>query len=931
MNDDTNPLRQANLATDGPGSRGSGDESCGEDFETRRIVASLERALLGRGELVRIGDYEVRELLGEGGMGVVYRCHHDSLQRDVAIKLVKSRARANERDRLLGEAQALARLSHENVVGVYDWGEHEGQPYIVMEYVDGQTLRERVSALEPLSWRAIVHDFVEAGRGLAAAHAHGLVHRDFKPENVLVNHDGRVCVADFGLAIAGTLALEREFTETARGSTDEFATSSGAIAGTPAYMSPEQLRGQRVDERSDQFSFCVALYEALWERSPFPGVTEPQRAQARREGRVVTPPDKRALFRVIARGLSPEPAQRWPSMEALIDALQAISTRRKRWRRALAFAGAACSTFVMGAFLSHEPVNTCESTPSPWSEQTRASIRLRAAAKPEYAGAWNSLDAGLTQWSERWTQRRHELCEVEGGSENACLEHQRIWVDTIVVSLRGAETRALPLLVDVVDELPDPDACIPSATALSADREARTRAAWRNTSESHVQRLRGHHQEARVFAREAVRQAQGLDDVGLLARSRGQLAKAEQEGGSVQEARRLYELSAEEARAAGLVVIAADLELQGLELSLRQANVNLDEVESALELLAKDIHSRRHAPMAAHVEFLRGRIAAKRGDWGQANVHYDRALQLVGKHSLAVPVYWSAKASVASESEVLELSARARDEAVARFGAMHPRTARYQYNLGLALGPTPEGRKERSDAEHIWRLFPQAPLAYLALTELAEQALVEGDPEAAKRLAAKAIARFEDTNPSEGADYAELLQLLAKAETGMGELGLAMELAKLAVRAYEDSDSTFGPGILECHLIIIDNALSLERHDQAATAIEALLAQHGEDPRVRELVGLRKAELSVRRGAFQAARDQLERIELVTNDHPLRHLSVELLRLVVDLRLGQSTSAAITSFHERLDATKDPVVREALEGWLDELPVSAEEREVLGM
>jgi cysteine-rich repeat protein len=270
-----------------------------------------------------VSRYVVEEPLGIGATGVVYRAYDPQLKRKVALKLLRP---GSEPSRLLREAEAMARLSHPNVVNVFDAGTYEAQVFIVMELVEGETLAQWLRR-GPRGWREILAAFVEAGRGLAAAHAAALVHRDFKPDNVLAGADGRVRVTDFGLA--------RSF-EGATGADDPASTTKielgsatmTARAGTPIYMSPEQLLGSAADARADQFSFCVALHLALCGRHPFGGagpnllnlareIEAAEIGAGRGEGEL-----PRALRDVLARGLSLKPEGRHPSMDALVRALE---------------------------------------------------------------------------------------------------------------------------------------------------------------------------------------------------------------------------------------------------------------------------------------------------------------------------------------------------------------------------------------------------------------------------------------------------------------------------------------------------------------------------------------------------------------------------------------------------------------------------------
>src|SRR5205814_3700317 len=228
--------------------------------------------MLAPGELV--GRYRILHVLGSGGMGVVYAAFDPELQRQVALKLVRNEGAGVDdelRTRLTREAQAMARVRHPNVITVFDVGSWCGQLFVAMEAIDGSTLSTWLE-VQPRSVAEILQVLHAAGRGLAAAHAAGLVHRDFKPDNVLIGADGRVCVTDFGLARPVT--MREPSSPSHDGDTEPWTlalTQAGTAVGTPAYMAPEQMRGDTADERADQFSFCVALFEALYGVRPFAG------------------------------------------------------------------------------------------------------------------------------------------------------------------------------------------------------------------------------------------------------------------------------------------------------------------------------------------------------------------------------------------------------------------------------------------------------------------------------------------------------------------------------------------------------------------------------------------------------------------------------------------------------------------------------------
>jgi len=277
--------------------------------------------------------YVLLRQIGAGGMGTVYAGYDRELDRTVAIKLLDALAaeKLESRTRMQREAQAMARVSSPHVVTVHDVGAHDGQIYIAMELLGGGTLRTWLRD-KPRSWREIARVFEAAGRGLAAAHERGLIHRDFKPDNVLIDGD-KIRVGDFGVAAALGSAPRPPRPELGSGpsSLDQEITAAGVVVGTPAYMSPEQLAGETVDARSDQFSYCVALYEALAGRRPFVAESPSQLAHEMRtnppRGVGRAPSWLRAL---VLRGLALDPTERFPSMDALLRALGRGRTRMRR-------------------------------------------------------------------------------------------------------------------------------------------------------------------------------------------------------------------------------------------------------------------------------------------------------------------------------------------------------------------------------------------------------------------------------------------------------------------------------------------------------------------------------------------------------------------------------------------------------------------------
>ena len=334
----------------------------------------------------RIGRFRVLDRLGAGGMGVVYTAYDEKLDRKVAIKLMYPREGDQSRTalRLHREAQAMARLSHPNVVQVFEVGEYRDSLFLAMEFVQGPTLDAWLREA-PRSWREIVAMHVQAGHGLAAAHRAGLVHRDYKPSNVIVSQDGRARVLDFGLVRHGDTsegaAAARPLSELLPTPPDDddddeadqdilenALTVEGTVVGTPPYMPPEQMTGQSVDARGDQFSFCVALYEALYGINPFSSPSLGARLMRIMNNAVAAPLAGADVppwvHAAVMRGLRCEPDQRWPSMEALLAALASdpehgASTESvlRRSRRPLLFGAAAFALVAVGTLLVHERVD----------------------------------------------------------------------------------------------------------------------------------------------------------------------------------------------------------------------------------------------------------------------------------------------------------------------------------------------------------------------------------------------------------------------------------------------------------------------------------------------------------------------------------------------------------------------------------------------
>jgi eukaryotic-like serine/threonine-protein kinase len=303
-----------------------------------------------------IGRFVVLGVLGSGGMGVVYSAFDPHLDRKVAIKLLAANARTEgAKIRMLREAQAMAKINHPNVIRVHEVGTYEDQIYLAIEFADAGTVRGWLK--DKPSQREILDVFAQAGRGLGAAHALGLVHRDFKPDNVLMSKTGAVQVTDFGLvSVANAVTRPPSELPTDTPISQEL-TQTGSIMGTPTYMSPEQFKGEPATARTDQFSFCVALYEALYRMRPFAGATYAELLVSVTSGALLpAPPDVNVrawMRRVLLRGLSIDPDKRYASMDELLAALARDPARRRNRGLALAGVGLLAASGVAFALFGH--------------------------------------------------------------------------------------------------------------------------------------------------------------------------------------------------------------------------------------------------------------------------------------------------------------------------------------------------------------------------------------------------------------------------------------------------------------------------------------------------------------------------------------------------------------------------------------------------
>jgi tetratricopeptide (TPR) repeat protein len=659
----------------------------GDDPSTRDTDPGADQTLrqpAGR-DPDRIGRFRILDRVGAGGMGVVFSAYDPELDRKVAIKLLRpdlvaSTSGSSGTSRLQREAQAMARLNHPNVATVHEVGAHEDQVFVAMEYVDGGTLRQWLEGGH--GWREVLAKYIDAGAGLAAAHAAGIVHRDFKPDNVMLDREGRVRVMDFGLSRARDPADDARTVPSPMprdvGPMATPLTQTGALMGTPAYMAPEQHRSRPADERSDQFAFCVALFEGLCGVRPFPGTTYPALVGNVLAGNVRAVPTQvrvpRHVTAAIHKGLSVDPAARHESMQALLAALRADPGRW--WRRgavAVGLMGMASAATWVAVRDAPRPADACASErdrlAGVWDEARSAEVEAALlGTRTAYAGpVWQSTRRLLDEYAQAWVGAAQELCAARWVAADPqskafeqrqrCLDARRSELGQLVELLTRSEEGVVLEAAQAAATLSGVAACSDpqQLQAWSVRRDAGSKEALAEARErlglAQAEGALGRYDVAIADAQEVVDAARELDDpalgaAGLLVRGQfleraGQIAEAE---ASLREAVRQAEIASDHGtRALALIrlvyVVGAEQERVAEARALGADASAVLRVIGANELLA------------AKLELNLGAVAKAADEYDVAFEHYRRAL----------------------------------DAHLELFGPEHPETARAYANIGSTL------------------------------------------------------------------------------------------------------------------------------------------------------------------------------------------------------------------------------------------------------
>ncbi len=634
------------------------------DFANERVKHEIMAKLFAEpAPAAKIGRFTVIRELGRGGTGVVYAAYDEQLERKIAVKLLHNEGDGAD-TRLLREAQAMARLSHPHIVSVHEVGTHAGQIYIAMEFVHGTTLAAWLKE-QVRGWREVVEVFRQAGSGLAAAHDVGLVHRDFKPQNAMVGTDGRVRVLDFGLARAeGSPDLFTNLERTADSNNhlhalDTSLTITGSLVGTPAFMAPEQFRGEKADARADQFALCVALYEALYRSRPFAGDSLQDLMHSVLKGEVRDPGGKlpRGLRSAILRGLQLRPEARHPNMHAMLAAIDRVVEPRRRGWLAGAVLGAGLLAGVGGmVWRNNELREVCTDrgaaeVATVWSPERADAIAAALHASDARADeTWPLAAARLDSYAQGWQRAVVDACtagEIRREQSQERYDLRRACLDDRLRALQSTLAlfeRPEPILAirapDIVAGLAPVERC--------ADPQELARQATASTDPGHARMITD--LRAELARAEALRRATLLEESlaaldaiagripadhaplqAELALTRGRVHATAGRHAEAAEALRSAYFTGLRANHEPLAITAAIDMLQLSSEGLNDFPGAERWVRHAQALLARGHAPALHADMAA----AQGRLALHTGRYADARSQFVRAIALYSEAGLA--------------------------------------------------------------------------------------------------------------------------------------------------------------------------------------------------------------------------------------------------------------------------------------------------------
>ena len=815
----------------------------------------VEPTVLGTGSAV--GRYTIVSRLGAGGMGVVYLAYDPELDRRVALKLLHpggSRGKPQARARLLREAQSLAKLAHPNVVSVFDAGEHEGEVWLAMERVEGRTLTEWYAATLP-RWSELLRVLVDAARGVAAAHAAGLVHRDLKPSNVMVGDDARVRVMDFGLARPGDddsssgssgAAVASELASSPR---VQSLTRTHDVLGTPAYMAPEQWEKGTIDARADQFSWCVMAWEALYGGRPYGDEAtatlfcEKLSAPSHRRpaGRVPT-----WVRRLLERGLRRSPDERWPGMADLLGVVDRRLSRRRQQRVTLVLSGLLVVGLAGGGIRRIDRKHREQACRDAGAEIES----LWPGRKAEIAGVLGSSDVAYVRrlesslapridtWAADWRDIRTEVCEattieksvdeIHRGRVEMCLFGQRVAISMLLDLVARGDPMALRRAPFMTSTFPAVGQCrdpqVLDGLLISSPSEGTM---WRGAQrllQAMTLQDAGRYEEALVEAEAVLEIANSRDfaplkiQAGLLAGTLQAQQGRYREG--AQALRRIYfEAGGLGMESAAVLAAVRLVEVEGVKLARPQQGLLWAEH-------ARMMMRREGADGAQHELLLlenEAKVARIEGDYDRAEELTDRVIEQRrqtqgGDHpevALALRDLAAIYVARGDHRKGAALDRRVLGMLEASLGHDHPEVAKTLFDLAETRfeEDSVEARSlyERSRGVLEAALGSEHPDLARPLHKLAALDERQGDYEVARERHEKALALREQALPADHPELAESLGDLAKFHRERGHYSRANELYGRAIEVIERTLGHEHP--LRAKLL---NSLATSQHAQGA-------------------------------------------------------------------------------------------------------------------
>ncbi len=739
-----------------------------------------------------LDQYVVLRKLGSGGAGDVHLGWDTRLDRHVALKVLHRRdvsdtATQQNHDfkRLVSEARLVAKLSHPNVVTVFDVREVDGLAFIAMEYIDGTDLATFLRRERP-RWPEVLRVFVAAGRGVQAAHDAGIVHGDFKPANVLLGEDMRARVGDFG--VARTMAEQEALSsvEPSEGTDEDLSRSGGsvsgsgsAVAGTPYYMAPEQHAGAAATVVSDVYAFCVSFWEGLHGVPPFDATSVFALEDGKRSGPPQPPGSvPRWLTDILATGLQPDPTLRPQRMADLIEAL--TQTPRRRRRRWWVGAGTLGSVAIAGGFtqLGSRGQTPCsgaaDELASVWNEPRRDAL-ARAFANSERAFAsdtWQRLEAAVEDYATAWEEQHTAVCQATERGERseqlldlgmACLERRRMELDAVLARLSDASDEAVQRAVPTVAALQTASICgetehlLDRAGWQTPPRTPEVVAIERLLAEASSHRELGTFDEGYELAMEAIGRAEAIEHRYLWVEALHSAGNLAQRRGEFEEAEERLAQAAWEAEAIGHDDIAAVAAIEEVVLVGHELQRHDDAIVWASHADAAVRRVGAPPRLAGNLASNKSTVLRAKGDPGGAYDLAKRAvstLEAVGGHPLAAALDNLANAAMSSlDGEQARIHGeRALGMWRALLGPDHPSVANSMGNLAdtlMRVGDVDAGLEMAAAAEAIARksLAPDHPLVVRLVTNHANCAALAGRTDDARRGYSEALELYRLHDP----------------------------------------------------------------------------------------------------------------------------------------------------------------------------------------